>query len=370
MLAPRHPQEVPEEVQPDPADSAKEAGLRYVNDGEPGISRRKAGSGFYYLGADKRKVKDVETLRRIRSLAIPPGWREVWICPHARGHLQATGRDARGRKQYRYHHRWREIRDASKYERTIAFGLALPALRARIEEDLSRRGLPREKVLAAVVRLLELSLIRVGNEEYRKENHSFGLTTLRSRHAELKGTKLRFEFRAKGGKHHRVTLRSRRLARVIHQCQELPGQRLFQYVDEEGKRHPLDSDDVNAYIRDATGADFSAKDFRTWAGTVLAALALRELEKVTTQSQAKKNVLRAIENVAERLGNTPAICRKCYIHPGVIEAYMEGGLAENLKVRAGREITNHLGDLPPEEAAVLVLLQRRLVDAAKTAAAG
>lgn len=369
MLAQRDQQEVPEEVQPDPIDSAREAGLRYVNDDEPGISRRGAGKGFYYIGPDERKITDSGTLRRIRSLAIPPAWTEVWICPFPNGHLQATGRDVRGRKQYRYHPRWGEIRDESKYERTIAFGMALPALRARIEKDLSRWGLPREKVIAAVVRLLELSLIRVGNDEYQKENRSFGLTTMRAHHANLKGSKLRFEFRGKGGKQHRVTLRSKRLARVIHQCQELPGQRLFKYLDGEGKRCSVDSEDVNAYIREATGANFSAKDFRTWAGTVLAAMALRELEQVTSEAQAKKNVLRAVESVAARLGNTASICRKCYIHPGVIDAYMEGALAENLKVRASRVIARDLGQLPPEEAAVLVLLQRRLVgDSEKTAA--
>jgi DNA topoisomerase I len=370
MLAPHLPPKIPEDVQPDPAQSAREAGLRYVSDEEPGISRRKAGKGFYYVGPDQRKIQAGNTLGRIRSLAIPPAWTEVWICPSANGHLQATGRDARGRKQYRYHPRWREVRDEAKYERTIAFGMVLPALRARIEQDLSRKGLPREKVLATVVRLLELSLIRVGNEEYRKENRSFGLTTMRTRHAELTGSKLRFEFTAKGGKKHRVTLRSRRLARIIHQCQELPGQRLFQYLDKDGARHAVDSEDVNAYIREATGAEFSAKDFRTWAGTVLAAITLHELQEVTSQAEAKKNVLQAIERVAARLGNTPAICRKCYVHPGVIDAYMEGALAESLKQRAGREIAEHLSELPPEEAAVLVLLQRRLVRDAKKKAAG
>lgn len=362
MIKALQKQKLPEDVQPDPARSAKLAGLRYINDDEKGISRRKAGKGFYYIGPNRRKITDPRVLSRIRSLAIPPAWEEVWICPYPDGHLLATGRDARGRKQYRYHPDWRAIRDRSKYERTIAFGMALPALRTHLEKDLSRKRLPREKVLATLVRLLELSLIRVGNEEYRRENHSIGLTTMRDRHADLQGSKLRFEYRGKGGKRHRVTLRSRRLARIVHQCQELPGQRLFQYVDEKGTRHAVHSEDVNAYIRAATGADFSAKDFRTWSGTVLAAMALRELEEVTTHAQAKKNVLDAIEQVAARLGNTPAICRKCYIHPGVIEAYMEGELAENLKEKAGVEIAAHLADLPPEEAAVLVLLQRRLTD--------
>lgn len=361
---------MPAEVQPDPADSAREAGLRYVNDDEPGISRRRAGKGFYYLDSRKRKITDPEILGRIRSLAIPPAWTDVWICPSANGHLQATGRDARGRKQYRYHPRWREIRDEAKYERTLAFGLALPALRARIRKDLSRKGLPRERVLAAVVRLLELSLIRIGNEEYRKENRSVGLTTMRARHAELAGSNLRFEYRAKGGKQHLVTLRSRRVARIIQQCQELPGQQLFQYVDKDATRHPVNSEDVNAYIREATGADFSAKDFRTWSGTVLAAMALRELEEVTSEAQAKKNVMQAIERVAARLGNTPAICRKCYVHPDIIEAYMEGDLARNLRAKAKQEMAARLGELPPEEAAVLALLQRRLAEEGKEKLAG
>jgi DNA topoisomerase-1 len=291
---------------------------------------------------------------------IPPAWTDVWIAPHANGHIQATGRDARGRKQYRYHPRWRAVRDETKYGRMMAFAAALPRIRARVEADLARPGLPREKVLATVVRLLETTLIRVGNEEYARANRSFGLTTMRDRHVAVSGRSVRFGFRGKSGIRHTIDLNDRRLARVVKRCRDLPGQELFQYLDDDGRPQSIDSADVNAYLREVTGDDFTAKDFRTWAGTVLAALALREFESFDSQTQAKKNVLRAIERVSERLGNTPTVCRKCYVHPEVINAYLDGSMLETLKQIADREMAESLHDLRPEEAAVLALLRQRL----------
>ena len=344
----------------DPLQSAKAAGLRYVTDAAPGIRRRKAGKGFSYLDAEGKPVRDRETLRRIRGLAIPPAWTEVWISPDPRGHLQATGRDVRGRKQYRYHPEWRRTRDDAKYSRMIAFAQALPAIRARVEEDKKRPGLPREKVLATIVDLLGRTFIRVGNEAYAKTNRSYGLTTLRNQHVEVDGATLRFRFRGKSGKAQKVALEDPRIARIVKRCQDLPGQELFQWVDDEGNERPVTSQDVNEYLRDVTGQDFTAKDFRTWAGTVLAAMALQELEASGTKAQAKKNVVRAIEQVAQRLGNTPAVCRKCYVHPAILDSYLDGTLAAALRrrVRRAREETGH--DLRPEEAAVLALLSRRL----------
>jgi DNA topoisomerase I len=357
--------------------AARAVGLRYVNDGEPGITRRKSGKGFSYRGPDGAPVRDRETLRRIRALAVPPAWTDVWICPNPRGHIQATGRDARGRKQYRYHALWSQTRDQAKYERTIAFARALPRLRRRVERDLQRRGLPRDKVIAAVIRLLESTLVRVGNEEYAQQNRSYGLTTLRNRHAAVRGTSLKFSFRGKAGVKHSVGVRDRRLARVVKMCQELPGQRLFEYVDEDGTIQPVDSDDVNAYLRDAMGDDFSAKDFRTWAGTVLAARALQELENEVESGEVpleqlkkgptKKALTQAIERVAAGLGNTPSVCRKCYIHPAIIDSYMDGTLAESLSRRVARKLENDTGSLRDEERLVLSLLRRRL--AAETRAA-
>ncbi len=340
------------------------AGLRYVTDAVPGIRRKRAGKSFTYLTADGPTVRDRDTLRRIRSLVIPPAWTDVWICPMPNGHLQATGRDMRGRKQYRYHPKWRVARDETKYGRMIAFGRALPAIRKRTGDDLRMPGLPREKVLATVVRLLETTLIRVGNEEYARTNDSFGLTTMRDEHAEIDGSTLRFTFRGKGGKDHSVDVHDRRLARIVKQCQDVPGEELFQYVDANGERQAIGSADVNEYLRQATGQDFTAKDFRTWAGTVLAAVALHAFEAFDSEAQAKKNVVRAIEAVAGRLGNTPAICRKCYVHPAVIEAYVDGTLAAALKHRAEHEPSESVADLRPEEAAVLALLRKRLAAAA------
>jgi len=314
-------------------------------------------------------IRDGETLTRIRSLAVPPAWRNVWICPDPEGHVQATGRDARNRKQYRYHPRWREVRDGNKYGRMIAFGRALPLIRKRIEQDLARPGLSREKILATVVRLLEVTLIRVGNEEYAKHNESFGLATMRDRHVRVNGSSLRFQFRGKSGILHAVDLEDRRLARIVRQSRDLPGFELFQYLDENGERRSIDAADVNAYLKSIAGDEFTAKDFRTWAGTVLAARALHEVAAFDSQAQAKRNVLRAVEAVAKRLGNTRAVCRKCYIHPEVVNAYLDGTLAATLNRKAGRELRSRLRDLSPEEAAVLALLHRGVEQDARLAAA-
>lgn len=303
-----------------------EAVLIYVNPDEPGIARVQAKTGFRYRDAAGRPVRDPDTMARIATLAIPPAWTDVWICPLAGGHIQATGRDAKGRKQYRYHDAWRRDRDGLKFERMIAFGRGLPRLRARVERDLGRRGLPREKVIAAVVRLMELTLIRVGNEAYVKENKSFGLTTLRDRHATLSGVGGVFEFRGKSGKVHKTSFHDRRLARIVKACQDVPGQRLFQYLDAEGARRSVESADVNAYIRESLGGDFSAKDFRTWAGTLGAARALCQRPKAASATEAKRNVTDCVKAVARLLGNTAAVCRGSYIHPLVLEAYEQGAL--------------------------------------------
>jgi DNA topoisomerase-1 len=353
-----------ESHQPDPVESAKAAGLRYVSDDSPGISRRKAGKAFAYVDPTGKAVKDEETLGRIKSLAIPPAWTDVWICPDPRGHIQAVGRDQRGRKQYRYHPRWREVRDETKYEKMIAFVRALPAIRRRVQKDLALPGLPREKVLAAVVRLLETTLIRVGNDEYASQNNSFGLTTLRDHHAKISGGTLRFRFRGKSGIRHEIDLDDPRLAKIVRKCQELPGEELLQYVDDDGNVRDIGSADVNEYLREISGRDFTAKDFRTWAGTVLAARALQEFTQVDSQAQAKKNVVAAIERVAEKLGNTRAVCRKCYVHPAVIDSYMDGSLLEHLGGEV-KKMLKPLHSLAPEEAAVLVLLQKRLANEQK-----
>jgi DNA topoisomerase-1 len=343
-------------------ETARVAGLQYVADTAPGITRKRVGRGFTYVGPDGAPVRHPDDLRRIKTLAIPPAWTGVWICPSPRGHVQATGRDARGRKQYRYNPRWTAVRDETKYERMLAFGEALPAIRARVESDLALPGLPREKVLAAVVRLLETTLIRVGNEEYARNNHSFGLTTLRDQHATIYGASVRFRFRGKAGKPHVVEVGDRRLARVVKRCQDLPGQELFQYIDDAGQHHAIGSTDVNEYLRLVSGHEFTAKDFRTWSGTVLAAWALREFEAFDSQAQARRNLVRAVEAVAERLGNTPAICRKCYVHPEVFNAYLDGSLIRHLRDRVDHELRS-LADLPPEEAAVLAFLRHRLTHA-------
>jgi DNA topoisomerase I len=356
-----------EDVPTDTMRAAHAAGLVYVCDDRPGIRRLRRGRGFRYLGPEGQPIRDADDLARIRKLAIPPAWRDVWICPDPRGHMQATARDARGRKQYRYHPRWREVRDEAKYGRMVEFGRILPKIRRRTERDLARPGLPREKVLAAVVRLLEATLIRVGNEEYARQNRSFGLTTLRDRHASVEGYKIRFRFRGKSGKEHEVGVQDRRLSNLVKRCQELPGQDLFQYVDDSGRVRNVGSSDVNDYLREIGGEDFTAKDFRTWAGTVLAAWALQEFQAVDSHHRAKKNVVRAIEQVAERLGNTPSVCRQCYVHPTIIDAYLEGSLVQQLKARVQDELLEGAAELRPEEAAVLGLLLKRLSREAKVA---
>jgi DNA topoisomerase-1 len=340
---------------PDPLESAQAAGLRYVSDTSPGIRRRRSGKGFSYVGPDGRPVRDKATLARIRSLAIPPAYADVWICPIPNGHLQATGRDARGRKQYRYHPKWREVRDETKFGRMLAFSEALPRLRERVGEDLAKPGLPREKVLAAVVRLLECTGIRVGNEEYARTNRSFGLTTLRDHHVEISGSTMQFEFRGKSGKTHRVALSDRRLARIVARCQAVPGAELFQYVDDEGGRVVIGSGDVNDYLREITGQDFTAKDFRTWAGTLQAVAALEELGPADTAREAKSTILRAIDQVAERLNNTRAVCRKYYVHPAVLERYAAGTLHDALG--NGKAPRSNGSALDPSEKALVRLLR-------------
>jgi DNA topoisomerase I len=343
----------------DPIQSARLAGLRYIGAPCEGITRRRTGRGFSYRHATGQRVTDLDTLRRIRTLAIPPAWTEVWICASPNGHVQAFGRDARGRKQYRYHARFREQRDETKYARMLAFARVLPRIRAQVERDLARPGLPREKVLATLVRLLETTLIRIGNEAYARTNKSYGLTTLKERHVDVNGSQVRFTFRGKAGKEHVVDLRDPRMARIVRRLLELPGRDVFQYLDEDGTRRTVDSSDVNAYLNEITGADFTAKDFRTWAGTVLAARALDEVREFTSAREAKRNIVRAVERVAERLGNTPAICRRSYVHPEVLQAYLDGVTIGALKARTEGALENGNGALRPEEGVVLGLLQRR-----------
>ncbi len=344
----------------DPVESAKAAHCRYVDDSSPGIRRVKSGKGFKLVSPEGKPIRDRDVLGRVKSLVIPPAWTDVWICPDVDGHIQATGRDARGRKQYRYHWRFREVREETKYERMLQFADALPAIRARVDEDLGKPGLPREKVLATVVRLLEITLIRVGNEEYARENGSFGLTTMRTRHVDIEGSTIKFHFRGKSGKDHAVKVQDRRLARVVSRCNDLPGEVLFQYVDDEGQRRSVESSDVNEYLRSITGAEFTAKDFRTWAGTVLAAQALKALASFDTKAAAKKNIVEAVKSVSSRLGNTPSVCRKCYVHPQIFDAYLDGHLVETLQQRAEQELRENLPSLSSEEAAVLMLLRERL----------
>lgn len=315
---------------PEPAESAEAAGLRYVSDTRPGITRKRSGKGFSYVAPDGRRITEKRELARIRSLAIPPAYSDVWICPDPNGHIQATGRDARGRKQYRYHPRWRETRDETKFERMLEFSRVLPAIRARVDRDLSSPGLSREKVLATVVRLLERTGIRVGNDEYARSNRSFGLTTLRNHHVAISGSKLRFQFRGKSGKVHDVAVTDRRLARIVSRCQAVPGETLFEYADADGVRQSVDSADVNQYLREITGQDFTAKDFRTWAGTIHAVEALGEAGPVETEREAKAAIVQAIDRVAERLNNTRAVCRKYYVHPAVFEAFRAGTMREAL----------------------------------------
>lgn len=341
-------------------ESAKIAGLRYVDAARtPGIRRIGSKSRVRYVAPNGGTVSSTAELHRIRALVIPPAWTDVWICPDPRGHLQATGRDARGRKQYRYHARWRRVRDEVKYGKLIAFAQALPRIRRRTHADLRQAGLPREKVLAAAVQLLEKTLIRIGNEEYARDNGSVGLTTMRDQHATVHGTTVRFEFRGKSGIAHAIDLHDRRLAKIVKACRELPGYELFQYVDDAGTRQTIDSADVNAYLREISGEDFTAKDFRTWAGTVLAATALAEVAAFRSGTEAKRNVVKAIESVAKKLGNTKSVCRKCYIHPAILDAYMDGATIETVKARAAT-LARPRAALSAHEAAVVRMLERRL----------
>jgi DNA topoisomerase-1 len=328
--------------------------LRYVNDALPGIRRSRVRKGFVYRDARNQVIRDPAQLGRIKALAIPPAWEDVWICASPSGHLQATGRDSKRRKQYRYHPAWRKIRDELKYGRMSAFGKALPLIRRRVSADLARPGLPREKVLATVVRLLERTCVRVGNKEYAKANGSFGLTTLRNRHADVAGSELRLNFQGKGGKPHTVAIKDDRLAKIVRRCRDLPGYELFQYLDENHQPQVIDSSDVNSYLREITGEDFTAKDFRTWAGTLVALQALAGVEECTSKTGAKKNVLAAIKVVAEHLRNTPAICRKSYIHPIVLETYSDGYLAQLCKIHLASS-----SGMSRLESLLLRLLRRR-----------
>ena len=341
-------------------EAAEEAGLRYVSDDRHGYTRKAKGDDFEYLDTEGKPIEDEQRSLRIKRLAIPPAWTDVWICPSANCHIQATGRDARRRKQYLYHERWREVRDENKYDRMIAFGRALPKIRRRVAKDLKLSGLPRNKVLATVVQLLERTSIRIGNEEYARENKSFGLTTMKDRHVEVKGSKLRFRFRGKSGKEHEVDVTDRRIAGIVSKLQDLPGQDLFQYVDDGGEIGDVTSQDVNEYLREVTGEDFSAKDFRTFAGTVLTAVALNAQEKFENSKQAKSNIKTAINAVARILGNTPAICRKCYVHPAIFESYLNRQSIDGLKQMTEDTLEKEDVDLRSSEAAVLKFLESRL----------
>lgn len=342
----------------DPEQSAKNAGLRYLGDDGPGITRRRSGTGFSYRDAKGAAIRDAETLDRIRALAIPPAYENVWISPDPRGHIQATGRDVRGRKQYRYHPKWTEIRSETKFERLIEFADRLPQIRAGIEEDIARRGMTRDRVLATIVWLLDQTLIRIGNDRYRRDNKSFGLTTLLNRHVEAGSSALKFNFVGKSGKAWKLSVQDRRIARVVRACQEIPGQHLFQYIDEDGSRCAVDSGDVNDYIRDTIGQGFTAKHFRTWAGTVTALDALGEEDVPASKAHATRRLNAAVDRVAERLVNTRTISRKCYIHPAVVDAYLEGSLVEGLK--DARRRARPVEGLKPEEALTLKFLKLRL----------
>ena len=360
MAAPR-----PHQSPAGPRPSARVAGLRYVTDEVAGITRQRAGAGFTYRDARGRRVRDAATLGRIRSLVIPPAWKDVWISPDPHGHLQVTGRDARGRKQYRYHPRWTEVRDGAKYSRMVGFAEALPAIRRRVLADLKQAPLSRERVLATVIRLLETTLIRVGNEEYAKANRSFGLTTLQDRHVTVRAGVVKFRFRAKSGVFQAIDLADAALARSVKRCQDLPGQTLFQYLDGDGGRQSVGSRDVNRYLREISGEDFTAKDFRTWAGTVLAATALCDFDGVASMTARNRNIVQAIDSVAQKLGNTRAVCRKCYVHPAILAAYLDGITitGENGKPRAVG--APPMSRLSPAERAVLSFLKRQSRDTAR-----
>lgn len=347
-------------VTTDPIASAEAVGLHYVTDDMPGIQRKRFGKkGFAYIGVDGEKITDPEEIRRIQSLAIPPAYKDVWICPLPNGHLQATGRDAKGRKQYRYHPNWRSVRDQTKFTRMLLFSQALPQIRQRLEHDLALPGLPKEKVLAAILQLMQLTRIRVGNEEYAKSNESYGLTTLRDEHVRIRGEKIQFAFKGKSGVEHAIEISDRRLARIVKRCQDIPGQELFQYRDGEGNYQTIGSADVNQYLREISGQDFTAKDFRTWAGTVLAASELCALGMCDTKTAIKKNLVQAIKTVASHLGNRPATCRKYYVHPAVLEAYEQSTLHEIMQQHADAIVADPHA-LQPEELAVVALLEQQL----------
>ena len=353
------------EIAPDAAEVAEEAGLRYVSDDQPGYTRKAKGDDFEYFDTDGKAIRDETRLLRIRRIGIPPAYKDVWICPSPNGHIQATARDARGRKQYRYHERWREARDENKYDRILVFGQALPKIRRQVNKDMGLRELPRNKVLATVVHLLGRTFIRIGNEEYARENKSFGLTTMRNRHVDVKGAKLTFSFKGKSGVQHEIDVSNRRLANIIRKLQDLPGQDVFQYEDETGEVRNVDSQDVNDYLQEITGEEFTAKDFRTWAGTVLTAMALNAQGPVENQAQAKKNIKDAIAAVAKILGNTPTVCRKCYVHPVVLESYLDGDMIEGLRQKTEEALSEQLEDLRAEEAAVMSFLQAKLAELEK-----
>ncbi|MDY0039505.1 MAG: hypothetical protein RBS57_04285 [Desulforhabdus sp.] len=347
---------------------AREVGLRYISDEAPGISRRRAGKGFSYFDSRGQRIRDRAELARIKALATPPGWKDVWICPRPDGHIQVTGRDNKGRKQYLYHPLWRELRDRTKFEQMAAFGRALQVIRDTTDRHLRLHGLSREKILAAVVRLLEATLVRIGNKEYERENRSFGLTTLKDEHLRITGSLMHFRFRGKGGKEHSVKFHDRRLAKVVKRCQDLPGHELFQYSDENGENRAIDSSDVNSYLQEITGQEFTAKDFRTWGGTVHAAVALMELGSFGSLTEANRKVVEAVKHAASRLGNKPAACRKYYIHPGIIQAYLEQRLIATMQAAIDREVEEQISRLQSEERGVLAILEDSAEEGLKTEA--
>ncbi len=344
-----------------------EEGLRYVSDATPGYTRKRAGNSFFYHGKDGKRITNTDILNRVKSIGIPPAYEFVWICPSPNGHIQATGLDARGRKQYRYHAKWRELRDQNKYEHVMEFAAALPGLRKRVAADLKREGLPREKVLATIVSLLEKTLIRVGNNEYAAQNKSYGLTTMRRKHVDIKGDTLRFDFTGKSGKQWKLQVQDKRIVAIVKRCADIPGHELFKYLDSERQSHTVDSGDVNNYIKEITRQDFTAKDFRTWAGTVFAAMALAEFKRYDSQAEAKRNILAAIDSVAKQLGNTRAICRKCYIHPAIIDGYMSGDLAKMAEAKIADKFKRKFSKLTPDEVMVLSFLHKRLEPLKKAA---
>ena len=346
----------------DPEEIARLAGLIYVNDQKPGFQRRRRGKKFQFIDLNGKTIKDPKEIQRINSLAIPPAYEEVWICSKKNGHLQATGRDAKGRKQYRYHNLWREVSDQTKYHKMLAFAQTLPRIREQIDIDLALKGMPKEKILAALVQLLQLTLIRVGNEVYVKENKSFGLTTLRNRHVAVQGTKITFKFRGKSKQDHNISISHRRLAKIIQTCKELPGQDLFEYLDDSGQTTPITSTDVNNYLRSITNDNFTAKDFRTWAGTVAAVFALHEFPSYTTETEARKNIVQAVQKVSKILGNTPAVCRKSYIHPEVLHTYLDGSLRDTIENCIKKKPPKSIEALTQEEQAVFSFLKARLIE--------